>query len=97
MLMPRKQYYRALEILASLTPRKPSAGYTVSREVDLVANFIEEHVLGIITEFAHIVNDFQIRQPMVEKKRNIIAIGEMVKIAKGNISIALPQVCLFIF
>ncbi|QSS66872.1 phosphatidyl inositol 3-kinase [Histoplasma capsulatum] len=89
----RSKYYKALKLLASLTPRKPEQGIdSLSRE-ELVANFIEEHVLGIITEFAHVVNDFQIRQPIVEKKRNIIAIGEMVKIAKGNITIALPQIC----
>lgn len=28
----------------------------------------------------------------MEKKRNIVAIGEMVKIAKGHINSALPQV-----
>lgn len=45
-----------------------------------------------MTEFAHIINDFQIRQPTVEKRRNIMAIGEMIKVAKGKIGIALPQV-----
>ncbi|OAX81796.1 hypothetical protein ACJ72_03863 [Emergomyces africanus] len=89
----RSKYYKALKLLASLTPRKPEQGTDAVRGKELVANFIEEHVLGIITEFAHVVNDFQIRQPIVEKRRNIIAIGEMVKIAKSNITIALPQIC----
>ncbi|PGG96942.1 serine/threonine-protein kinase ATR [Blastomyces parvus] len=89
----RSKYHKALKLLASLTPRKPEHGSDSPRGKELVANFIEEHVLGIITEFAHVVNDFQIRQPIIEKKRNIIAIGEMVKIAKGNITIALPQIC----
>lgn len=53
---------------------------------------MEEHVLGIITQFAYAVNDFQIRQPLVEKKRNINAIGEMIKIAPRHVSSALPQV-----
>ena len=46
-----------------------------------------------MTEFANAVNDFQIRQSVVEKRRNVIAIGMMVKVAKGNISVALPQIC----
>jgi serine/threonine-protein kinase ATR len=58
----------------------------------LIGYFIEEHILGIITEFAHAVNDFQIRQPLVEKKRNITAIGEMVRVAPGHVSSAIPQV-----
>ncbi|PGG99288.1 Atypical/PIKK/ATR protein kinase [Polytolypa hystricis UAMH7299] len=86
-------YYRALELLSSLTPRRVDQGGILPVNHDLVACFIEEHILGIITDFAHIVNDYQIRQPVTEKKRNLIAIGEMVKIAKGNISIALPQIC----
>ncbi|KAK2760373.1 serine/threonine-protein kinase M1 [Arachnomyces sp. PD_36] len=83
------KFHQAFRILSSLTPRRPG----LSKKTDLVANFIEEHVLGIITQFAHTVNDFQIRQPMVEKKRNIMAIGEMIKLAKGHIRSALPQIC----
>ncbi|KAE8133779.1 hypothetical protein BDV38DRAFT_274097 [Aspergillus pseudotamarii] len=78
----RARFYRALQLLAALVPRK--SGHA-SRRTNLVGYFIEEHILGIITEFAHAINDFQIRQPLVEKRRNIIAIGEMVKVAKGHI------------
>lgn len=58
---------------------------------------MEEHVLGIITQFAHAVNDFQVRQPLAEKKRYILAIGEMIKIARGHVSSALPQVSLCLY
>ena len=58
----------------------------------MLGYFVEEHVLGIITQFAHAVNDFQVRQPLPEKKRNIMAIGAMIKIARGHVSSALPQV-----
>jgi serine/threonine-protein kinase ATR len=30
----------------------------------------------------------------MEKKRNIIAIGEMIKLARGHVNVAIPQVCL---
>ncbi|RAK98040.1 protein kinase MEC1 [Aspergillus ibericus CBS 121593] len=84
------RFLRALHLLAVLVPRK--SGFTPKPE-DLIGYFVEEHVLGIITQFAHAINDFQIRQPLVEKKRNIAAIGEMVKVARGHINSALPQIC----
>ncbi|KAF7116577.1 hypothetical protein CNMCM5793_005058 [Aspergillus hiratsukae] len=83
-------FHRALHLLAALVPRKSTA---TSKKANLLCHFIEEHVLGIITQFAHAINDFQIRQPLVEKRRNILAIGEMIKVAHGHISSALPQIC----
>lgn len=73
-------------------PRKTSAGTSMSRRTDSLGLFIEEHILGIITQFANAINDVQIRQPLMEKKRILVAIGEMIKIANGHISSALPQV-----
>ncbi|KAE8374326.1 protein kinase [Aspergillus bertholletiae] len=86
----KARFYRALQLLAALVPRK--SGHA-SKRTNLIGYFIEEHILGIITEFAHAINDFQIRQPLVEKRRNIIAIGEMVKVAKGHVGSAIPQIC----
>ncbi|KAF7586889.1 serine/threonine-protein kinase M1 [Aspergillus hancockii] len=86
----RVRFHRALQSLATLVPRK--SGHT-SKKTNLIGYFIEEHILGIITEFAHAVNDFQIRQPLVEKKRNITAIGEMIRVAPGHVSSAIPQMC----
>ncbi|KAF3481011.1 kinase rad3 [Arthroderma uncinatum] len=85
------KYNDALEYIASITPRQD--GNAVAAKADNLAVFIEEHVLGVVTEFVHVINDFQILQPIPEKKRDIVAMGEMIKIAKGNISIALPQIC----
>ncbi|KAL4869315.1 hypothetical protein BDV12DRAFT_185211 [Aspergillus spectabilis] len=84
------RFQQALLILSSLVPRKSAHG---SKKSNLVGHFIEEHVLGIITQFAHAINDFQIRQPIIEKKRNIMAIGAMIKVAPGHVSSALPQIC----
>lgn len=58
-----------------------------------MSHFIEEHVLGIITQFANAINDFQVRQTLAEKRRNLKAIEEMINIAQGHVSNALPQVC----
>ncbi|RDW67089.1 protein kinase MEC1 [Aspergillus mulundensis] len=84
------KFQEALRILSTLVPRKSTHA---SRKSNLVGHFIEEHVLGIITQFAHAINDFQIRQPLVEKKRNIMAIGAMIKVAPGHVTSALPQIC----
>lgn len=90
----KEKFHQALHLLARLVPRKSTSS---ARKSNLLGYFIEEHVLGIITQFAHAVNDFQIRQSLIEKKRNIIAIGEMVKIACGHVSSALPQVCISVY
>ncbi|KAL4923269.1 protein kinase MEC1 [Aspergillus undulatus] len=84
------RFHHALLMLASLVPRKTAHAPKIS---NLVGHFIEEHVLGIITQFAHAINDFQIRQPIIEKKRNIVAIGAMIKVAPSHVSSALPQIC----
>lgn len=78
--------------LATFVPRKFAHGSS-SKKTDLLSHFIEEHVLGIITQFANAINDFQVRQTLAEKRRNLKAIEEMINIAQGHVSNALPQVC----
>ncbi|KAJ5806956.1 hypothetical protein N7474_010548 [Penicillium riverlandense] len=88
----KERFYQALRRLASFVPRKVVHG-TSSKKADLLSHFIEEHVLGIITQFANAINDFQVRQTLAEKRRNIRAIEEMIEIAQGHVSSGLPQVC----
>jgi serine/threonine-protein kinase ATR len=92
LLIPCK-FDDALRLLASLTPRKrgPSSESSLG-----VGPFIEEHLFGLITEFVDTVNDLHARYPVIEKKRNIIAIGEMIKLAPNHVNAAIPQVCLAI-
>lgn len=57
-----------------------------------MASFFEANVLGIMTEFSNAIeNTLSLHLP--EKLRCIKAIEQMIKLAKTNISIALPQVC----
>ncbi|PYH47273.1 protein kinase MEC1 [Aspergillus saccharolyticus JOP 1030-1] len=84
------RFHQALHLLAALVPRKSTNS---QKRGNLIGHFIEEHVLGIITQFAHAINDFQVRQSLLEKKRNLAAIGEMIKVAQGHVSSALPQIC----
>ncbi|KAJ5543050.1 hypothetical protein N7535_005479 [Penicillium sp. DV-2018c] len=87
----KEKFNHALRRLATFVPRKVTHGSS-SKKADL-SQFIEEHVLGIITQFANAINDFQVRQTLAEKRRNIKAIEEMINIAQGHVSSALPQVC----
>ncbi|KAJ5791400.1 uncharacterized protein N7518_008411 [Penicillium psychrosexuale] len=87
----KERFNQALNRLATFVPRKIAHGSS-SKKADL-SHFIEEHVLGIITQFANAINDFQVRQTLAEKRRNIKAIEEMINIAQGHVSSALPQVC----
>lgn len=91
-----QQYSGALKCVATLTPRREilhhSDGDIMMDGSSALAGFVQDHILGIITEFAQIINDSSERQPTVEKRRNIVAIGELIKIAPDNIGVALPQV-----
>lgn len=83
--------HQGLHLLASLV--KGSGHVSSTKKNEIVGSFIESHVLGIITEFAHTITDFQIKQPIIEKRRCLGAIGEMIKIAKDHVRPALPQIC----
>lgn len=74
---------------------KHSAGTSSTKSHPEIGLFIEEHLLGLITEFSDAVNDVRIRYSNMEKKRNIIAIGEMIKLARGHVNVAIPQACLY--
>ncbi|KAJ5708031.1 hypothetical protein N7488_007832 [Penicillium malachiteum] len=88
----KERFYQGLRRLASFVPRKFGNSGS-SKKAGHLIHFIEEHVLGIITQFANAINDFQVRQTLAEKKRNLKAIEEMIDIADGHVSNALPQVC----
>lgn len=57
-----------------------------------MAEFLEQHNLGLITRISEVVNDIRDEQSSFEKKRNVKAIKEMVTIGKTNTGAARPQV-----
>lgn len=85
----RGKYLAALTLVSSLKPIRKSSSSTEGG--DVLALFIENHVLGIIRMFSQIVNED--RRSMVEKRRNILAIGEMVRMAPNHVNAALLQIC----
>jgi serine/threonine-protein kinase ATR len=88
----RSKAYHGLQQLAKLDLRRNTTS-SGSRKPELVATFLENHVLGIITQFTTTFNDSQAKQPNLEKRRCLAAIGELLKLGEYRISSALPQIC----
>lgn len=63
-----------------------------ARKSNAIGSFFENHVLGIMACLSDIINDNKGMQIVAEKTRCLRAIQEMVKIAKNNVTTALPQV-----
>lgn len=84
--------YHGLQQLAQLGLGKKITA-SDARKGELIAMFLENHVLGIITQFMVILNDAQSRQPNLEKRRCLAAIGELIKCGQHRVSSALPQIC----
>ena len=88
----RLRAYQALDFLAQLDHRR-SGHSSGSRKGDVVGSFLESNILGIVTEYSNILNDVETRQPNAEKRRCLAAIGEVIKLGKSRVIVALPQIC----
>ena len=88
----RLKAHQALHFLAEITHSRSATGRGIARKMDLIGQFFETHVLGIMALLADTINDGKGPQPMPEKIRCLGAIREMIKLAKGHVSNALPQV-----
>lgn len=87
-----QQILDALILVASLSIRK--TGRRDKRDISYLDVFFETQVLGIFNLFIESMKDVPVKQPIAEKIRTLKAIEEMVRLAKGFISGALPQVVL---
>ncbi|KPI42986.1 Protein kinase rad3 [Cyphellophora attinorum] len=84
--------YQALQLLAAVLLRKPGQqSSSSSRRAETLGIFLENHALGIVSHFTVLLNDIQ--EPKIERKRSILALGETVRLGKGRIVKALPQIC----
>lgn len=84
--------YQALQLLAQLVARQrgQSSG---SKRSDSIGSFLENNVLAIVTHFTVLLNDLEAKEPKVEKRRCLAALGEVVKLGKSRVVRALPQIC----
>ncbi|EXJ80858.1 hypothetical protein A1O3_07144 [Capronia epimyces CBS 606.96] len=84
--------YHALQLLAQLVARQrgQSAG---SKRSDSIGSFLEINALAILTHYTVLLNDLEAKESKVDKRRCIVALGEMVKLGKSRVARALPQIC----
>ncbi|KAL8243599.1 hypothetical protein R6Q59_009857 [Mikania micrantha] len=85
--------YQGLHLLATLLSRRSGSALSSSRRTELAATFLEQNALAVVTHFTVKLNDISVREPVIEKRRYLAALGEIVKITKSRISVALPQFC----
>ncbi|RMZ90148.1 hypothetical protein DV736_g2616, partial [Chaetothyriales sp. CBS 134916] len=84
--------YQALQLVAQLDSRKPGI-HSSSKRNEVMGSFLENNALGIVSHFTVSLNDLEAKEPKLEKRRSIIALGEVAKIGKSRILGALPQIC----
>ena len=84
------QAHQAIRFLAGITHGKLLSSRT--RKSDAIGPFFENHVLGIMALLADTINDGKGPQPILEKKRCLKGIREMLSIAKSHVGNGLPQV-----
>ncbi|KAL7276740.1 serine/threonine-protein kinase M1 [Rhizina undulata] len=85
--------YNALNLVAHVSYKlSPNAKLKEKKKVNYMEVFFETNILGIFAQFNDTLKDVWNSSTM-EKIRCLRAIGEMVKLAKGCVSNALPQIC----
>ncbi|RPA97874.1 hypothetical protein L873DRAFT_1828879 [Choiromyces venosus 120613-1] len=88
----KTRIFDALRLVASLTYKKV-AGTRKNKEVDYLEVFFEMNVLGIFATFNDYLKDMKGKLSTPEKIRILRAIEEMMKLARGGVSSAVPQIC----
>ncbi|KAL9586349.1 MAG: hypothetical protein Q9212_000967 [Teloschistes hypoglaucus] len=84
--------YEALNFLTSLVYGRHGTPRGVARRSNFTGSFFENHVLGIMAHLSDIINESKGLQVATDKIRCLKAIQEMMRIAKDNITNALPQI-----
>lgn len=86
--------YQAIKTFVVLAERRPGQGKQPSKTSKLLAQFLDSHILGIMTHFSEIVDAAEEVHSPSEKVRSIRAMHEMFSLAAAdfNFSIAIPQI-----
>ena len=85
--------HQGLQLLAQLLLRKPGHQVSSSKRSETMSLFLETNALAIVTHFTVLLNDVEAKEPKLEKKRCLTALGELVKLGKSRVIVALPQLC----
>lgn len=82
--------YQAFSAFANIAERRP--GQPKSKSSRMVTDLFDTHILGIMTHFSEIIENINGLYTRRERIACVKAIGEMINIAKKQVSVALPQI-----
>nr|POF04074.1 protein kinase rad3 [Quercus suber] len=88
----KSRVYRAFEMFTSIVERPNGKNKSHAKSKRNVADFFAAHVLGIMSYFSDILENARGPQPTTLKIRCLHAIADMIALAGGQASIALPQI-----
>ncbi|KAH7138990.1 hypothetical protein B0J11DRAFT_32467 [Dendryphion nanum] len=83
-------YHRAFYSLAALAETKHGQKKAATKKS--LNAFLEAQFLGIMANFSEVLDAPRANQPLLERKRCVGAIGEIINLAKDDTSLALPQI-----
>ncbi|KAL8694218.1 MAG: hypothetical protein Q9218_001105 [Villophora microphyllina] len=88
----KSQAYEALYFLTSLMYGRHGTPRGNARKSNVTGSFFENHVLGIMAHLSDVINESKGLQVVTEKIRCLRAIQEMMRVGRGNVTSALPQI-----
>ncbi|KAK6518484.1 serine/threonine-protein kinase M1, variant 2 [Arthrobotrys conoides] len=81
---------KAIKKIATVCYRKP-VGVKREKNPDMLHAFFEVHVLGIIAQYSEVLFSLRAKHSLSEKRRNLKAIEDMIRLGKGGLVNGLPQ------
>ncbi|KAF2267881.1 hypothetical protein CC78DRAFT_565700 [Lojkania enalia] len=84
-------FHKGFHTLSSLAEMRNGQRKTASKKKTLYS-FFELHILGIMTYFSSVLDNPEANYPLLERKRCVGAIGEMISLAHSCAGFALPQI-----
>lgn len=74
----------------SIVERRGNHKRTAATQQHSLESFFETHALGMMASFSDVIDNPN--EPLLEKKRCLCAVEQMIDIGRENMAIALPQV-----
>ena len=87
----KSRSYQAFQAFANIVQRRPGQTRAHSKSSKTVAEYFDNHILGILNHFSEVLENAQGLYPVQDKILCIRAISEMIVMIKQQVSIALPQ------
>ncbi|KAK6347753.1 serine/threonine-protein kinase M1 [Orbilia javanica] len=81
---------KSIKKIATVCYRKPF-GTKREKNPDMLHAFFEVHVLGIIAQYSEVLFSLRAKHSLTEKRRNLKAIEDMIKLGRGGLVNGLPQ------